>query len=385
MKSSQYNKIEDATVNTKKVRQSNIELLRIISMLLIISFHYVYKSGYISNDLSINTFIVKTFCMFGELGVNLFILITGYFMIKSKFSLKKLIYLILEVEFCNILVLLVANALDIIDFSVSTRDNLIAFFPIIFNQYWFITAYIIIYILSPFINLFLNNMSKRIYQNFLLISVLIWCIIPTVFGLFYNSTESLLYYSRFIWLSIIYSIGSYIRLYQINIFKEMNNSIKCAIISFGIMIAGIFIIYFFKAFFKKVGTTELAYFWTPNNLPMLILSISVFEIFLKIQIKNNNIINKLASTTLCIYMLHDSILNTYIWQNIFQTLKHLRGKYSIIHILFATIVIFTVGAIVDIIRQFIQQHTVSKLLESELYTKQVNKISKLTDKILELL
>ena len=47
----------------KKERQSNIELLRIISILLIISFHYVFKSGYVFEELNISSFIVKSFFM----------------------------------------------------------------------------------------------------------------------------------------------------------------------------------------------------------------------------------------------------------------------------------------------------------------------------------
>ena len=74
----------------KKERKSNIELLRIVAMLCIISFHYVYKSGYVFENLSVNSFIVKVFWFFGEFGVNLFILITGYFMVNGRFSLKKL-------------------------------------------------------------------------------------------------------------------------------------------------------------------------------------------------------------------------------------------------------------------------------------------------------
>ena len=60
-----------------KNRQTNFELLRIFSMLLIISFHYVYKSGYIVKELTFSNTIINYFYFFGELGVNLFILISG--------------------------------------------------------------------------------------------------------------------------------------------------------------------------------------------------------------------------------------------------------------------------------------------------------------------
>lgn len=59
-------------------RKNNIELLRVIAMFLIITFHYVYKSDYIIESLNLSSILIKTFYFFGELGVNLFILITGY-------------------------------------------------------------------------------------------------------------------------------------------------------------------------------------------------------------------------------------------------------------------------------------------------------------------
>lgn len=86
-----------------KKRQSNIELLRILAILCIISFHYVYKSGYVLNDLSLKSLTINSCWFLGEFGVNLFILITGYFLINSKFSFKKLIKLILEVNFYYLL------------------------------------------------------------------------------------------------------------------------------------------------------------------------------------------------------------------------------------------------------------------------------------------
>lgn len=203
-----------------RVRKSNIELLRIMSMLLIISFHYVYKSGYVFESLTINSFIVKAFYMFGELGVNLFVLITGYFMINGKFSFKRLIRLVLEVEFCNILVMIIANILGILKYKSIKSIVVGLFFPIISNSYWFVTAYILLYCFSPFLNILLKNMNQKIYIKFLVVGILIYSVIPTFFGLLYNSTEETLYYSRFIWFLIIYSIGAYINMYQINVLKK---------------------------------------------------------------------------------------------------------------------------------------------------------------------
>lgn len=364
----------------QSVRKSNIELLRMVAMLFIITFHYVYKSGYTFEELSVNSFIVKVFWLLGELGVNLFILITGYFMVKGKFSFKKLIYLILEVNFYYWGSVLIADKLGILKEEKTLRDYCLMFFPTISNQYWFITSYILVYIISPYLNMLIQHMEKKTYQKMLFTVILLWSVIPTILGIFQNTTENLLYYTRFVWMIIMYFIGAYIRIYGTH--KKITMRI---VLSFGVMVAGIFIIYKFRNIFNKLGTKEVAYFWTPNTIPMFILSVAFFELFLKIDIGSNRIINKLASTTLGIYMIHDGVLNTYIWGTIFKTKEHLESSYSIISILLSAIVIFLVGAIIDFIRQWLEKNIIVKLLNSKTSKKIGNKFSKVCSKIIDII
>lgn len=87
-----------------KTRSSNIELLRIITMLVIVAHHYVVNSGIgdiVLNNSAIN--IKNTFYLiiggWGKTGINCFVLITGYFMCKSRITIRKFLKLVFEVEF----------------------------------------------------------------------------------------------------------------------------------------------------------------------------------------------------------------------------------------------------------------------------------------------
>ncbi len=348
-----------------KNRQSNIELLRIISILLIISFHYVYKSGYSFETLNYNSFIVKMFYFFGELGVNLFILISGYFLINSKFSMKKLIKLIIEINFYYVVSVVIEGKLNHTTLT-TFMDYYQLFFAVILNRYWFATAYVLLYILSPYINKFIHSIEKETFLKLLMTVIFLWSVIPTTFGIINSNTETFLFYNRFIWMIVMYLIGSYIRLYNIKNLKS--KSLIIAIITFAFMILSIFFIYKFG----KIIRLEPAYFWQPNSIPMLILSISIFEIFINIKIPYSKIINMLASTTFGIYLLHDGPLANYIWKVIFRTKKALNSRFSIIYIIYSALIIFFAGALIDLIRQFIEKHTVNKFLDSKCY----NKISK---------
>lgn len=361
-------------------RKSNFELLRIISMLFIISFHYVYKSNFYFENLNYNSFIVKSFYFFGELGVNLFILITGYFMIKSKFSYKKLILLITCVNFYYLISVILGYFLEINYFDYNLKNILLSFFPCLFNRYWFITSYIIIYILSPYINKFIYSLSKNQYRKFLVIILLIWCFIPTFFGLLYNSSEKMLYYSRFIWLLIMYFVGSYIRLYSLNFYKKKKYIILVGLISYVVMISSIVFISIYSNIFKKIGTVEVAYLWSPNNIFMFLLSISIFGYFINLNIKNSKIINTLASTTLGIYMIHDGLLNRYIWDRL-NTFNKLNSNFSILYIIFDTIIIFLVCSIIEYVRKKVEKKILVPVIDS-INDKRINKfINKLLKKI----
>lgn len=363
-------------------RKSNIELLRIVSMLLIISFHYVFKSGYVYNTLDLNTFIVKFFYHFGELGVNLFILISGYFLIKGKFSYKKLVLLLIEVLFYQVFIYTICYFAGLYHFT-SFRDLIFVIFPTIFNQYWFITAYVLLYILSPFLNKFANSLDKNAYKKFLIIILVLWSFLPTVFGIFHNTSEDLLYYNRFIWFIVLYFTAGYIHLYVLEIFNQRKNTLLIAGICTALIALSIFTIYYFRKKFELLGLTEIAYFWPPNSILVFILSISIFYLFLNMNMKSSRIINTFASTTLGVYILHDNVFNKYLWNDIFETKKHLNSNYSILYILGTTVIIYLCFSIIDLIRQLIERHTIKKILDSKVFEMIVNKIKLVFSKVLD--
>lgn len=87
----------------KPPRNSNLELYRIIVMLLIVAHHYVVNSGLMSvlkeSDDAINSSVMLLFGAWGKTGINCFLLITGYFMCMSNFTLRKLLKLYLQIAF----------------------------------------------------------------------------------------------------------------------------------------------------------------------------------------------------------------------------------------------------------------------------------------------
>lgn len=87
---------------TKKQRNTNLDLLRIVSMLLIVFLHSIDHSGVLENAAgcgSVMHFYVRFTYALCQVCVNIYIMLSGYFMVTSKFRLQKLVTLWMEASF----------------------------------------------------------------------------------------------------------------------------------------------------------------------------------------------------------------------------------------------------------------------------------------------
>lgn len=192
-----------------KKRKIGFEYLRIVSMLLIVANHFLLFTGVLDNvkPFSTNYYILWLLEAIGYVGVDCYVLISGYFLIQSKFSWKKVLGLIGEVWFYSVVILvcLIVTKQDV----YSKTQILNAFLPISTRQYWFMTDYIILYILSPYINVGLKNLDKKQFKKLLFILIIVFSIWDVAPGAQIGVQKG---YSLY-WLIVVYSIGAYIRLY----------------------------------------------------------------------------------------------------------------------------------------------------------------------------
>ena len=107
-------------------RNSNLELFRIITMLLIVAHHYVVNSGLAgagspmqTNPSSLRTVFLYLFGAWGKTGINCFVLISGYFMCTSRITANKYAKLLFEVEFYRFVIYLVFVLTGYDQFTVS--------------------------------------------------------------------------------------------------------------------------------------------------------------------------------------------------------------------------------------------------------------------------
>lgn len=105
-----------------KQRDSNIELLRVVAMLMIILHHYCLNSGIQElidvNHLTANAVLLQLMSVGGKLGINVFFLISGYYLYYCNFKALHIVKMLAEVIFYT---LLVAIFLHVIGYRYTIR------------------------------------------------------------------------------------------------------------------------------------------------------------------------------------------------------------------------------------------------------------------------
>lgn len=196
------------TLTVPKERDSNLELYRIIVMLLIVAHHYVVNSGLMPlleqapvDGRSLSMYLAG---MWGKTGINCFVLITGYFMCRSRITVRKFLKLLLEVEFYKIVIYLVFLLSGYEAFSL--KGCLKSLLPLTSITSNFVGCYLMFFLLIPFLNILVQHMDRR--QHLLLAGLCL--LIYTFFGSVPKFHVAMNYVS---WFSVLYVLAAYLRNY----------------------------------------------------------------------------------------------------------------------------------------------------------------------------
>lgn len=192
----------------QKQRNSNLELYRIIVMLLIVCHHYVVNSGLMgeleNEPITAKSLFFYVFGMWGKTGINCFVLITGYFMCKSSITLRKFLKLFLEVELYNIVIFSIFVLSGYQDFSI--KELLFKLVPLRMVETNFTGCFLWFYLCIPFLTVLVTHLDKKRHGLLVLLCLGIYTMTSTLPG----SSVTMNYVS---WFSVLFFIASYIRLY----------------------------------------------------------------------------------------------------------------------------------------------------------------------------
>lgn len=341
-----------------KVRQSNYELMRIVSMFFIALHHVIIHGNVFEHTKGGLNFVFAFLVCIALVHVNSFVLVTGYFNCDKKFKWKKFFSVFLQTWFYQVVIVLVLTCFGILE--IGGNYKLINALSPLNYSYWFIVCYLLMYLLSPYLNKLINNLNQKEYKKLLILFFVLFSIIPFVTRqvLVANDGFTLV---QFIFM---YLIGAYFKKYPIKEnyhFKKFSKN-KLQIILFSGMVFFCllhFVTYllsnyflgFDNMFFHDFGTTLRSYFINYSGPFVILQGICYFLWFGTLSIKSKAI-NFLASLMFGVYLIHE---NAYIRPIIYKFLgidtgKIITDKLIILKVFGAVIVIMVACSLIEFIR-----------------------------------
>lgn len=279
-----------------KQRDSNIELCRLACMFYIVVFHLFIHNKDVTGGLYYTRALTAIF----SIGVPVFVLISGYFGIKR--SVKGFFNIVLQAVFYCLLAILVCHF--IFHQSITTDNILGVLFPVTKTQYWFISTYLLLYILAPYLNRLLNSLSRKEYSWYLITLTILVCYWGGIMKVPNCGNRSILLFV------FLYSIGRFIRLYYPRA-ELISKYMRKPWLVYVVVMLLYFVVVSFSPLIVARGINWIV---TPYNSIILILfSILFFYSFQAFSIKKEWI-NYVAKSSFAIYLIHgQNIVSTHRW------------------------------------------------------------------------
>lgn len=315
-----------------KERNSNIELLRIFAILGIIVLHYNNEDiggGFAQvAQGSINEYILVALESLFICGVNLFMLISGYFLIESKsISLIKPLQLIVQViafsEGAYVLFVILGRE------QLSIKGIIKEAMPL----NYFAILYCVVYVMSPLINKAMKNISGKTLTFFMIAVMVILALEPTMVDIMSQITGD-----EYMGLSAIgmygsgrgYTLVNFVLMYMIGAYlriKDCHLSVGRAVLALLAILAAI-------VAWSRLDTTTA---WEYCNPLIILEAVVLFLLFKNFKI-NSKVVNAFAKGTFTVFLIHTAFLpylriaQAVTW-NPFLMLVHICGCGIVIYLM----------------------------------------------------
>lgn len=336
-------------------RNLGIELFRIVCMLLIIAFH-VSDHGVISIDSTMpitENWLTLAFARLGgAIGNCAFVIIGGYLLCMKEFDSRRIIKLWLQTFFYSVVCGLIAFKMGLID--VTIKKIVMMLLPITYNEYWFISSYLILIILVPFLNPLLHNISKNKHKGFIGIGVLIFSLIPTITRDFWMDFNNLI-----LFFIVLYAVGAYIRMYSIPGNKKYLLYAVLLMILVGTSIWGS--AYINQTFNKNIDIFTLV--WPTYRFPGLLTALCLFLGFKDLQLPYGKIITFFSTSVFSVYLLHIGRLQKWIFHELLDDTYVYTHWYFPLWLLAIVLLVFITCVIIDKVRIYLVERPMEPLVK----------------------
>lgn len=329
-----------------KGRNSNFEILRIVAILMITAYHYsIHGATDLSTVNGGGKILLEIISLWGKAGVNIFILIMGYYMIKKgDAGFRKLGSLEIQVLFYSFLGLAAGLSLGM-NMGIKTYAHLL--FPLITNSYWFITAYFLVYLLSPYINKMILLLTVKEFNRLIIILYIIWCVVP----FFTNQKSSGLFWSQFVWFVVMYITGAWLRLNQARFTKR---TYYCFFIVCNILLIASALTIEMLSHHFNIPSDAVRYFAWSNSPLIVVICISMMRIA---ELKESNyypLVNLIASLVIGMYLFQENVIfSDLCWHQWFDNSLPTSFIMKMVHVFYSVTIVCIIGGTIEYLRSML--------------------------------
>lgn len=291
-------------------RSIGMDLLRVICMLLVVGTHFYGHGGLVNGTLvagEVNWVAGNVIYALTIVAVNCFVLLSGYFQCTSRFKLKRVLSVWVQVIFYSVALFIAAPVVCRLfgeEFNFSLKGMLNSVLVVTKSQYWFVTAYLLMYLVSPFLNCAIRAMDKRMH-------LMCCCVLLGIFSVAAN----LVYTSdfgnvnggySFLWFCILYIVAAYFRLY---VPAERKHRKWGLLIYFccaaGVALARFAAHYLFTWLLGYPKMTSL--FYSYNSILVTSASVGLFAAMRTVKMSGvpEKIVRIIAPLAFGVYLIHD--------------------------------------------------------------------------------
>lgn len=330
-------------------RDNRIDFLRVVAAALVVLLHILEQGG-ISSAAPANTAVywVAWFLeICGFCAVNCFALITGYVMVDRQIKLKNLIQLWFQILFYS---LLISGLFFVFRPETRTLSEVIAaFLPISTKQWWYISAYFLLFFFIPILNTAIAHLPQQTYKKLLIVALFGIGIVDSVipansFGL--NSGYSAL------WLIIVYLFGAYVKKYGASHDSGASKWLLWFFLTMLVTLVSKVIIHFAtKRIFGEVKFDSS--FISFQSITILLGSVFLMHFSLRVRPGRlaGKVISLLAPTSLGIYLIHvHPLFFRYVLKDTLFPLAFCSLPGMLLGVVCATLAIYLGCAVTELLR-----------------------------------
>ena len=324
-------------------------------MCMIITMHYLTKGldvPKLSEDLSLANMLWWLIYAFAVGAVNIYVLISGYFLADSRWHLDKVFSLYLTVWLYSIFVPLSLGALGIVDLATLTLgDWQQLLLPIEYEHYWFATAYVMMYILTPVLAIAVRSISRELLRGVIAGLVVLFSVLKSVNPYLIPWDK---YGNDVLWLIVLFMIAGYIRRFGIPTSITAKTRVLTYIFTSILIFAAELIL---GVIVNRTGKLEymMDMLCANNHILVLLASVALFTAFIELRTdainkKTEKLILLLSSSTFGIYLLHENLLVRSRWASWLGVDRLSNTVLKLLFLIISILVLFLVGTVIDRVR-----------------------------------